>query len=84
MRPPCLVAVNPSLGASHTGWMRLTDFWNRMHRTFGEAYAESWAKDRVIAELGGRTVAQALADGEPAKAVWQAVCEVADVDPKLR
>lgn len=64
--------------------MRLTDFWNRMHRTFGEAYAESWAKDYVIAELGGRTVHQALADGEPAKKVWQAVCAVADVDPKLR
>jgi hypothetical protein len=64
--------------------MRLTDFWNRMNRTFGEAYAESWAKDYVIAELGGRTVAQALADGEPAKRVWRAVCAATDVDPKLR
>jgi hypothetical protein len=64
--------------------MRLTDFWNRMHRHFGEAYAESWAKDYVLAELGGRTVVQALADGEAAKTVWRAVCATVDVDPRLR
>ncbi|SDR01456.1 DUF3046 domain-containing protein [Thermostaphylospora chromogena] len=63
--------------------MRLTDFWDRMNRHFGEAYAESWARDFVIAELGGRTVMQALAEGESAKTVWRAVCRVADVDPKL-
>jgi D-alanyl-lipoteichoic acid acyltransferase DltB (MBOAT superfamily) len=64
--------------------MRLTEFWNRMHRTFGEVYADSWARDYVIAELGGRTVVQALAEGESAKNVWRAVCTVTDVDPKLR
>lgn len=64
--------------------MRLTEFWNRMSRHFGEAYAESWAKDYVIAGLGGRTVEQALADGFAAKQVWQAVCQVVDVDPRLR
>jgi tRNA A22 N-methylase len=64
--------------------MRLTEFWNRMHRHFGDPYAESWAKDYVIAGLGGRTVEQALAQGEPAKKVWQAVCQVTDVDSMLR
>jgi Protein of unknown function (DUF3046). len=64
--------------------VRLTDFWDRMRRQFGETYAESWARDFVIAELGHRTVVQALADGESAKDVWRAVCEVVDVDPKLR
>ncbi|ADG87836.1 hypothetical protein TBS_00930 [Thermobispora bispora] len=64
--------------------MRLSDFWDRMRRHFGETYAESWAKDFVIARLGGRTVEQALADGFSAKEVWQAVCEIEDVDPKLR
>ncbi|GIH68697.1 DUF3046 domain-containing protein [Sphaerimonospora thailandensis] len=64
--------------------MRLTDFWSRMHRHFGEAYAESWAKDYVLAELGGRTVEQALAGGISAKRVWHAVCQVEDVEPKLR
>lgn len=36
-------------------------------------YARSWAHDQVLAELGGRTVEQALAQGEDALAVWRAV-----------
>jgi hypothetical protein len=64
--------------------MRLTDFWNRMNRHFGEAYAESWARDFVIAELGGRTVMQALDEGVGAKEVWRAVCQVAGVPARLR
>ncbi|MEZ5116378.1 MAG: DUF3046 domain-containing protein [Candidatus Nanopelagicales bacterium] len=64
--------------------MRLTDFWERMDAVFGVGYARSWAHDHVLAGLGGRTVTQALADGEPAKDVWRAVCEVADVPAVLR
>ncbi|MEU1389518.1 MULTISPECIES: DUF3046 domain-containing protein [unclassified Nonomuraea] len=64
--------------------MRLTEFWRRMNAHFGETYAESWARDYVIAPLGGRTVIQALADGESAKTVWRAVCQVEDVSPGLR
>jgi hypothetical protein len=55
--------------------VRLTEFWARMERRFGVAYAHSYAADMVIAELGSRTVEQALAQGEDAKAVWRAVCE---------
>ena len=55
--------------------MRLTDFWNRMERRFGVTYARSYATDMVLAELGSRTVVQALADGDDAKAVWRAVCD---------
>ncbi|MFC6084629.1 DUF3046 domain-containing protein [Sphaerisporangium aureirubrum] len=64
--------------------MRLTEFWNRMNHHFGERYAESWARDYVIAQLGGRTVTQAFAEGESAKNIWRAVCDVVDVDPRLR
>ncbi|MFI6325858.1 DUF3046 domain-containing protein [Nonomuraea sp. NPDC050556] len=64
--------------------MRLTEFWRRMHAHFGGTYAESWARDYVIAPLGGRTVTQALADGESAKSVWRAVCQVEDVASNLR
>ncbi|WP_283134765.1 DUF3046 domain-containing protein [Rhizohabitans arisaemae] len=64
--------------------MRLTDFWNRMNDQFGAVYAESWAKDFVLAPLGHRTVEQALAEGVAAKVVWGAVCEVADVPARLR
>ncbi|GLW62770.1 hypothetical protein Arub01_10140 [Actinomadura rubrobrunea] len=63
--------------------MRLTQFWERMSEQFGETYAESVAKDYVMAELGGRTIEQALADGEDAKKVWQAVCATFDVPQHL-
>ncbi|WP_426246611.1 DUF3046 domain-containing protein [Nocardioides sp. LHG3406-4] len=53
--------------------MRHTEFWARMEAALGPAYARSWAKMTVIGELGGRTVDEALAAGEPPKAVWAAV-----------
>ena len=64
--------------------MRLTVFWERMRAQFGETYAESVAKDQVLAELGDRTVDQALADGVDAKIVWRAVCDSFDVPQRLR
>jgi Protein of unknown function (DUF3046) len=64
--------------------VRLTVFWERMRAQFGEAYADSVARDHVLADLGGRTVNQALADGEDAKVVWRAVCEAFRVPERLR
>ena len=55
--------------------MRLTDFWNRMERRFGASYARSYATDQVLAELGSRTVLQALEQGDDVKSVWRAVCD---------
>jgi hypothetical protein len=66
------------------GCVRLTVFWDRMNAQFGETYAESVAKDYVLANLGGRTVDRALADGEDVKKVWRAVCESFDVPESLR
>jgi len=59
-------------------------FWDRMRAQFGDAYAESVAKDYVLSNLGGRTVNKALADGEDAKVVWRAVCETFNVPESLR
>jgi hypothetical protein len=64
--------------------VRLTVFWERMRAQFGENYAESVAKDQVLADLGDRTVSQALADGVDAKTVWRAVCDSFDVPQRLR
>jgi len=64
--------------------VRLTVFWERIRAQFGDSYAQSMAKDFVLAELGGRTVDQALADGVDAKTVWRAVCEAFDVPERLR
>ncbi|MGH3329207.1 MAG: DUF3046 domain-containing protein [Streptomycetales bacterium] len=55
--------------------MRLTEFWRRMAQQFGPAYADSFARDFVLRELGGRTVHQALEQGQDARDVWRAVCE---------
>lgn len=64
--------------------MRLTDFWQRMERRFGSAYAHSVAQDQVLPQLGGRTVQQALTDGEETKEVWRAVCEFFEVPARER
>jgi hypothetical protein len=64
--------------------VRLTEFWQRMDDQFGAGYAQSVAKDYVIAGLGDRTVSQALADGEEAKKVWRAVCDAFQLPDRLR
>ena len=46
-----------------------------MDAKFGAVYSQSYAADQVLAELGGRTVREALAAGEDAKTVWRAVCD---------
>jgi len=53
--------------------VRLTDFWWRLEQVFGPGYAASVAHDQVLAQLGGRTVDQALAAGEQTVTVWRAV-----------
>jgi len=55
--------------------VRHTEFWARMESALGSSYARSWASQHVMALLGGRTVDEALADGESPKAVWRAVRE---------
>ncbi|MFD8234297.1 DUF3046 domain-containing protein [Streptomyces sp. NPDC059696] len=64
--------------------MRLTVFWQRMAEHFGPGYAETFARDHVMSELGGRTVNEALAAGWDAKEVWQVVCSVMDVPQERR
>lgn len=64
--------------------MRLTQFWGRMNAHFGEAYTDSFARDHVMSELGGRTVHQALSDGWEARDVWRAVCAAVDVPAAKR
>ncbi|HZN18884.1 MAG TPA: DUF3046 domain-containing protein [Micromonosporaceae bacterium] len=66
--------------------MRLTDFWTRLEQAFGRGYAASIAADQVLPQLGGRTIAQALRDGEDTVVVWRAVCAAYPerVPPRLR
>ncbi len=76
------VGVRPRGAVGHYG-VRLTEFWRRMDAVFGTAYAQSWAADFAVAALGGRTVVEALAQGESAKDVWRAVCESVEVPRHL-
>ncbi|MBA3905232.1 MAG: DUF3046 domain-containing protein [Pseudonocardiales bacterium] len=64
--------------------MRLTHFRELMEGEFGPIRAGSLARDHVFAELGGRTVEQAIENGVDPKKVWRAVCEAYDVPAQRR
>jgi hypothetical protein len=64
--------------------MRHTEFWERMDAALGPAYAKSWANNYVLADLGGRTVGEALAAGESPKLVWRAVWTVLELSARER
>ncbi|GAA2341085.1 DUF3046 domain-containing protein [Streptomyces cuspidosporus] len=51
---------------------------------FGEGYADSFARDHVMSELGGRTVHQALDAGWEAKDVWRGVCRAMEIPADRR
>ena len=53
--------------------MRHTECWERMNAALDRAYARTWGEQHVIRALDGRTVVEALGDGEPPKTVWRAV-----------
>jgi hypothetical protein len=54
-----------------------------MRSQFGPTYAESFARDFVLSELGGRTIREALDQGEEVVTVWRAVCKTVEVNPQL-
>jgi hypothetical protein len=53
--------------------VRLTDFWQRLEQSFGPAYARSLAADHAFADLNGRTIDEAIAQGVETVTVWRAV-----------
>jgi hypothetical protein len=53
--------------------VRHTELWSRLEHALGKAYAGAWAEQVVLADLGGRTVREALDAGAPPKQVWAAV-----------
>ena len=55
-----------------------------MDEEFGPVRAASVARDHVFADLGDRTVEQALEAGIDPRKVWRAVCDVYDVPPVRR
>jgi hypothetical protein len=63
--------------------VRLMDFWERMDEVFGPSYAQSWAHDMVLPDLG-MTVMQAISSGVETKQIWRAVCATTEVPGVLR
>ena len=55
-----------------------------MEHALGPAYAPVWAQQQVLGALGGRTVDQALAEGEAPKMVWRVVAEVLSLPESQR
>lgn len=55
-----------------------------MDEEFGPGRAAALAHDHVFAELGGRTVDQALEAGIDTKQVWAVVCSAFDVPEERR
>ena len=53
--------------------MRITELRRRLTEHFGADWAPSYAKDFVLAELGGQTIDQALAMGMEPADIWRAV-----------
>ncbi len=62
----------------------MTHFRQRMDEEFGPVRAAALARDHVFAELGGRTIDDALEAGLDTKRVWTVVCTVFDVPPERR
>ncbi|MFV0408011.1 MAG: DUF3046 domain-containing protein [Propioniciclava sp.] len=64
--------------------MRETEFWRRIESHLGHPYARVWAEQMVLADLGGRTVVDALEAGVDARTVWRAVWSVLDLPDSER
>ena len=64
--------------------MRITHLRQRMDEEFGSIRATALSYDHVFAELGGRTVNEALESGIEPKVVWTVVCATFEVPEERR
>ncbi len=64
--------------------MREAELWRRLEVALGKAYAQAWAGQVVLADLGGRTVAEALAAGIDCKQIWRAAWDILELPTRDR
>jgi hypothetical protein len=65
--------------------MRITELRRRLIQHFGPDWAPSYAKDFLMAELGGASVDQALEMGFDPADIWRAVVKNnPDISSELR
>lgn len=53
--------------------MKETELWARLDTHLGRGYSRVWSAEHSLAELGGRTVDEAIAAGISSKDIWRAV-----------
>ena len=69
----------------HSLVLRISELRRRLIEHFGPDWAPSYARDFVIAELGGQTIDQALANGLEPSDIWRAVVKQnPEIKPELR
>ncbi len=61
-----------------------TELWQRLESVLGAGYFRVWAMEFSLADLGNRTVAEAVADGVPSKEIWRAVWAALELPPRDR
>ncbi|MFW6599915.1 DUF3046 domain-containing protein [Propionibacteriaceae bacterium Y2011] len=61
--------------------MKESEFWARMEQALGGSYARVWASQHQLADLGDRTVDEALAAGLACKQVWRVVAAALELPP---
>lgn len=59
--------------------MRRSEFTALADHVFGPALAAVHVREQHLPALGGRTPAQAIAEGEEVRRVWTALCDAMDV-----
>ena len=64
--------------------MRQTELWARLDSTLGASYSRVWAREYVLADLDGRTVVEAIAEGVPGKTIWRAVWAALELPDRER
>jgi hypothetical protein len=64
--------------------VRSSEFWDLVNGEFGRLRGVTLVRELVLFELANRTAEQALADGEPVRDVWYALCDALDVPPARR
>lgn len=55
-----------------------------MGQVLPDGYVAVWADQVVLADLGGHTVREALASGQPCKRIWRAVWRQLELPDTLR
>ena len=64
--------------------MREAELWARMEEVLGAGYARAWGDLVVMADLGGRSVSEAIGAGIDFKTIWRAVWAQLELSDSLR